>query len=1137
MFTSVSSRVSFPELDARILQLWKDKDVFHRTEAERWDGPIFMLFEGPPTANGSPGIHHVLARVFKDVICRYRTMKGYRCIRKGGWDTHGLPVELEVEKELGLSTKREIEEYGIERFNQKCRESVFRYVKEWETLTDRIGFWVDMEQPYITLDNEYIETGWWILRQLWDRGLLYQDIRGTPHCPRCVTSLSSHEVALGYHEDTPDPSVFVKFRVVASPPGPLSISDGEGVGGEAEVPTYLLAWTTTPWTLPGNTALAVDATADYSVVEVRTPGGAQSFGGRTPLQEGGLERLVLATPLLEAVLAKQPQDYQVVATLKGADLLGTTYLPLYHPAEYGTEIRQFKPRQTPGGTVLELEPTTEFQPHVVAAAFVSMAEGTGIVHLAPAFGDEDLTIGREKGLAFLQPVDLQGIITGAYPFAGKFVKDADPEIILDLQERGLLYHRDIYRHTYPFCWRCDTPLLYYAKRSWYIRTTAFKDLLVSGNSAIHWHPDYIQEGRFGEWLRNNVDWAISRERYWGTPIPIWQCQACDHAICIGSVAELKEMAISEHRGAIVGLDLHRPYVDDIPLACPVDGCHGQMSRIPEVMDAWFDSGAMPYAQWHYPFENQGIAEDGRFPADYICEAVDQTRGWFYSLHALATLLEGQPAYRNVICLGLILDEKGRKMSKRVGNVVAPLGVLDAHGADAVRWYLFTASQPGEPRRFSAKLVNEVLRRVLLTLWNVYSFFTSYATIDRFHPGEIPDGWKPQAELDRWVLSELNTLVSQVDADLAGYSPTDAGRRIQEFIDQLSNWYVRRSRRRFWKSENDADKLSAYATLYTCLETLTRLMAPLAPFVAEEMYQNLVCAVNPSAADSVHLAPFPVADVSLLDQPLMEATRLAMKISSMGRGARSRAGLKVRQPLAQVLVKPRTSEEQKYFGWISPQVLDELNVKGYFLLDDSSDLYQQARRAAGDQAEAVVAIDGYSVALEGGYMVAVDATVTPELAEEGLARELAHRIQNLRRDAKFELTDHIITYYQGPEEVGRVMDKHADYIRQETLTDRLVAGSPEEAAHAETQKVEGMEVVLGVKRIPEHKGDEPAIPERVSLNEIIQVLRNTPHEPYERPPEVLEAFDRLLQQIDEEPLDDTEDVIRDAASELDKYIYG
>ena len=1060
MFKPVSSRVSFPEIDAGILDHWKKRDVFRRTTTEREDGPLFMLFEGPPTANGSPGIHHVLARVFKDVICRHRTMKGYRVLRKGGWDTHGLPVELEVEKELGLNTKRDIEEYGIEKFNQKCRESVFHYLKEWETMTDRIGFWVDMDDPYVTLDNEFIESGWAILKNFWDRDLLFQGMRGTPHCPRCVTSLSSHEVALGYQEDTPDPSVFVKFRVETPPESPPSQGGGDSTappyeGGAtgglfSQVPTFLLAWTTTPWTLPGNTALAVDPDAEYSVVEISP--------------ETGPERLVLATQLLKANIQ---QEHTVIASLNGTDLVGTAYQTLYDPTDNGTEFRRFARREsTEGVTVADLEATTELTPHVVAADFVSMEDGTGIVHIAPAFGDEDLNLGRQQGLAFVQPVDLQGVFTGNYSFAGKFVKDADEDIMADLEKRGLLFHRDVYRHTYPFCWRCDTPLLYYAKSSWYIRTTAFKDELVNGNGSINWYPDYIKEGRFGEWLRNNVDWAVSRERYWGTPIPIWQCQVCQHTLCLGSVAELREHALPEFRDRVDGLDLHRPYVDEILLQCPTGGCGGSMRRIPEVMDAWFDSGVMPFAQWHYPFENQDLAETGRFPADYICEAVDQTRGWFYSLHALSTLLKGEPSYRNVICLGLVLDEHGRKMSKRVGNVVEPLPLLDQHGADALRWYLFTATQPGEPRRFSARLVNETLRRVLMTLWNVYSFFTSYAAIDQFHPDQKPEGWRPENELDRWVLSELNALVSQVDGYLENYDPTNAGRRIQEFIDQLSNWYVRRSRRRFWKSENDQDKLSAYITLHCCLVTLAKLMAPLAPFLAEELYQNLVCSVDTQAPDSVHLAEYPAADESLIDQQLMEATRLAMRIASMGRGARSKAGIRVRQPLASVMVKTRTPAEEKYLDLIKPQVLEELNIKEMKGLDNDLASKVESLAASNDQTEGVFdAGDNYWVTLEGGYMVALDTRITVELREEGMARELVHRIQNLRRAADFELTDQIVTYYQAPEEISRVLTgSFADYIRQETLAQELVVGPPPEEAKAETSKVEGMEVTLGVRRV-------------------------------------------------------------------------
>ena len=1042
MFSPVSSRVSFPELDARVLQTWKEKDVFRRTESERPDAPVFMLYEGPPTANGSPGIHHVLARVFKDVICRYRTMKGYRVRRKGGWDTHGLPVELQIEQELGLTSKREIEEYGIEEFNQKCRESVFRYVKEWETMTDRIGFWVDMDDPYITLKNEYIETGWWVLKTLWDRGLLYQGMRGTPHCPRCVTSLSSHELSLGYQEDTPDPSIIVKFRV--NPSTTVGNENTLAALGANDGPVCLLAWTTTPWTLPGNTALAVDESAEYSVVQM----------------DG--ERLVLATALLKANIH---QEHEVATVLPGSALVGLGYDPLYPPERFGSEVRQFVRRPGPNGEmVTSLELGEALTPRVVSADFVSLEDGTGIVHMAPAFGDEDLTVGREQGLCFVQPVDLQGNVTGSYPFAGKFVKDADEEIMADLKERGLLHHRDVYRHTYPFCWRCDTPLLYYAKSSWYIRTSALKDQLVSGNAEINWYPDHIKEGRFGEWLRNNVDWAISRERYWGTPIPIWQCHECQQSECVGSTAELLEMAGGNGHTTIDSLDLHRPYVDGVELPCTAEGCDGVMTRIPEVMDCWFDSGAMPFAQYHYPFENEEIENDGRFPADYICEAVDQTRGWFYSLHALSTLLKGQPSFKNVICLGLVLDERGRKMSKRVGNIVEPLPVLDEHGADALRWYLFTASQPGEARRFSARLVNETLRRVMLTLWNVYSFFTGYASIDKFDPAQRPADWKPENELDRWVLSELNTLVAQVDRHLDGYDPTNAGRRIQEFIDQLSNWYVRRSRRRFWRNEGDADKLSGYITLHACLVTVAKLMAPLAPFVAEELYQNLVCSVDPTAPDSVHLAEYPQPDESLIDQPLMEATQLAMRVASMGRGARSKAGLKVRQPLASVAVMTRTAPERDYLQQVAPQVLEELNVKEIQALGDDSDLLRQARAKAGDNTETTVSVGQYTVALEGGYMVAVDGAITPELAEEGLAREVVHRIQNLRRSANFEVTDHITTYYEAPEELASVMTgAFSGYIREETLSDRLVAGPPDDAGKFETAKIEGLEITLGVVR--------------------------------------------------------------------------
>jgi isoleucyl-tRNA synthetase len=1052
MFKPVSSKASFPQMEERVLQFWKEEDVFHQTEKDSEGAPIFMLYEGPPTANGAPGIHHVLARAFKDVICRYKTMKGYRCVRKGGWDTHGLPVELEVEKELGLVSKRDIEEYGIERFNQRCRESVFRYVKEWETLTDRIGFWVDMEHPYITLDKSYIETGWWVINQLWDQGLVFQDMRGTPHCPRCVTSLSSHEVALGYQEDTPDPSVFVKFRLSGWDETRRGCNASDDVYGKLTAygePVYFLAWTTTPWTLPGNTALAVDATAEYNLVEAEGP--------------DGKEKLLLASALTDKVIQG---THRVLARYPGRDLVALTYEPLYDPMAFGVEMRQFEGSGDSGaGGSISLKIKEQIIHRVVAADFVSMEDGTGIVHIAPAFGDEDLNLGRQEKLGFVQHVDLQGIIIGGYPFAGKFVKDADEEIMDDLVHQGLLYHRSTYRHTYPFCWRCGTPLLYYAKSSWYIRTTARKERMVSANAEINWNPSHIRDGRFGEWLRNNVDWAISRERYWGTPIPIWQCGNCGDHRCVGSVSELKELALLRSEYLEDQMDLHRPYVDAISLPC--SKCNGEMRRIPEVMDAWFDSGIMPFAQWHVPHDltmNQ-LRVEGRFPADYICEAVDQTRGWFYSLHSISVLLTGQPSYRNVICLGHILDQHGQKMSKHVGNVIEPWGVLDAHGADAVRWYLFTAGQPGDSRRFSSGLVSDVVRRFLLTLWNVYSFFTTYASIDRFHPDQVPPNWKPAAELDRWIISELNALVADVDGRLEAYDPTGAGKQIEEFVSLLSNWYVRRSRRRFWKSENDWDKLAAYATLYTCLTTSCRLLAPFTPFLAEEMYQNLERKVRKTEMPvSVHLVSFPQPDPSLVDFELMEATRLAMRLAKMGRGARSKAGIKVRQPLSRLVVKLRDSGEVARMHLIQVQIMEELNVKKVEVITEESELFRQAMEAENSRAETMIQIDSHSVALDGGYMVAVDIAITAELLDEGIARELVHRIQNLRRAAGFELTDRIVTFFRGPEGVARVMGSFGQYIKQETLSEDLVPGEPMEGSHSEMSKIEGSELVLGVKRL-------------------------------------------------------------------------
>ena len=1075
MFQPVSSKVSFPEMEERVLELWRSRDVFRRTWSEREGAPLFMLYEGPPTANGTPGIHHVIARVFKDVIPRYKTMKGYRPFRKGGWDTHGLPVELEVEKELGITTKGEIEDYGIERFNARCRESVMRYVHEWEELTERIGFWIDMGDAYVTFSNDYIETGWWIIKQLWDRGLVYQGSKVTPHCPRCVTSLSSHEVSQGYHEDTPDPSITVRFRLRSDAQDPdqaaaaamgWNARSGRWSGGAPSV----LAWTTTPWTLPANMALAVVPDEEYVLVQTAAGGGEH-------------ERLLLARKLAGAALEG---EWEVVRSFQGSELVGLTYEPLFPFAE-----------------------PTDHVHAVVVADFVGVEDGTGVVHIAPAYGADDQDLGRAIGLPTLHTVDLQGRVVGPFPGVGKFVKEADIDIMEDLQHRGLMYHRGVVRHTYPFCWRCDTPLLYYAKPSWYIRTTAYKDELVAANQRINWYPEHIRDGRFGEWLRNNVDWAISRERYWGTPIPIWRCPDCGAQECFGSVEALRERASEDAARLLVAsdMDLHRPSIDGVTVPC--GSCNGTMERIPEVMDCWYDSGAMPYAQFHYPTESPELFDDGRFPADYICEAVDQTRGWFYSLHALSVLLRGEPSYRNVICLGHILDGQGEKMSKTRGNVVEPWAVIRAHGADALRWYLFTAAPPGNARRFSTDLVEETVRRFLLTLWNTYSFFVTYAELDGFNPMDGPA--EPTADLDRWVLSEINTLVQTVTDLLEDYNPTDAGRRIEEFVALLSTWYVRRSRRRFWKSENDADKRSAYQTLYTCLTTLSRLLAPFMPFVAEELYQNLVRSVDPGAPDSVHLAAFPEADLGRVDSALAEATRLVIRVVSLGRAARSKAGVRVRQPLSAILVKPRNEGEGRLLERLADQVRDELNVSELRIIDADAAAKHLAVRlntavlgpkyrdrlpevraafaAASQESLARLALlgaplevgefvlepgevevepkseEGLVGVLEGGFSVAVDTAVTPELAREGLARELVHRVQNMRRAAGLDIADRIAITYEGDAGLRAVLSEGptAEYVRSETLATSVIEGPPPDGAYTETLTVESMSITLAVRK--------------------------------------------------------------------------
>jgi len=1023
MFRPVSSKVNFPQLEKTILSFWQEHRIFEKSLETRHGAPQFTLYEGPPTANGSPGIHHVLSRVFKDIIPRYKTMKGYYAPRKGGWDTHGLPVELEVEKMLGFTGKAQIEKYGVAKFNAHCRESVFSYLKEWEAMTERIGFWLDLEHAYRTLENSYIESCWWALKQLWDKSLIYQGYKVTPHCPRCGTSLSSHEVALGYRDDAEDPSVYTKFKLT-----PTSLNKGTRLdsiltSSSLDKPAYFLAWTTTPWTLPGNTALAVASDAQYSVME------------------GTEDYLILATALAERIGL---DGYKPVATVYGKDLVGLEYQPLFNPHDFGVERYRF------GGRIAEEELSyemltlqtedTDLTYHVISGDFVSMEDGTGIVHIAPAFGEVDFEVGKSEGLDFVQPVDLDGRITGAYTFAGKFVKDADPLVLEDLKARDLLHCSEQIVHTYPFCWRCEAPLLYYAKRTWYIRTSLRKEALLSGNAEINWYPEHIKYGRFGNWLENNVDWAFSRERYWGTPLNIWSCSICGSYECIGSLDELKEKPNLE--GLAEPLDLHRPFVDDITFSC--SKCDGVMKRQTEVIDCWFDSGAMPFAQWHYPFENQDIFSRN-FPADYISEAVDQTRGWFYSLHAISTLLFDQPCFKNVICLGHILDAEGEKMSKAKGNVVDPWLVLDEHGADALRWYLFTAAPAGNVRRFSSDAVAEVLRNFLLTLWNVYSFFVIYANIDCFDPKSA--GTPLPSDLDRWVLSRLNQLVDDVDKALDNYDPTSAGRKLETFVDELSNWYVRRSRRRFWKSQSDADKLAAYSTLYHCLVTLSKLLAPFTPFIADEIYRNLVCSVESEAAESVHLADFPVADLSRVDDKLIEATRLAMMVCSLGRAARAKSGIKVRQPLSRVLVKVRSPGEKEALQKLASQILDELNVKGIEFHEGGE----------------VSDKPGYVSAAEGDYWVAVATKLSPELEAEGIAREVVRRLQTMRRSAGLDIADHIVTYYEGGDSFRLIMTKFADYIKQETLSKELISVIPPAESYTEKFHISNYKISLGIKK--------------------------------------------------------------------------
>jgi isoleucyl-tRNA synthetase len=1049
LFNPVSPRLNVIHLEEDILKLWKDQDIFHQSLAMREGAPEYVFYEGPPTANGRPGVHHVLARAFKDIFPRFKTMRGFHVTRRGGWDTHGLPVEIEVEKKLGFKSKQQIEDYGIAKFNELCRESAFAYIQDWERLTDRIAFWVDLNDAYITYKNEYVESIWSILKNYWDRDLIYRGFKVVPYCPRCGTPLSDHEVALGY-EETVDPSVFVRLPLLD------------------QTDTFLLVWTTTPWTLPANVAVAAHPDVDYVTVERR-------------LEDGGVEKLILAEALLPAVFGEEP--VQVVDRIKGSQLAGTRYTPLF----------SFLPLEKPAH-------------RVVLADFVTTGDGTGLVHIAPAFGADDMTVSQEENLPVLMTVQGDGTFRPEVePWSGVFVKDADPAITQNLKERGLLYRDGTYTHTYPFCWRCTTPLLYYARPTWYIRTSDFKDRMVALNENINWYPGHIQHGRFGNWLENNVDWALGRNRYWGTPLPIWECENCNHLEGIGSVQELSERVGRN----LTGLDLHRPHVDEIVFSCPE--CRSKMQRVPELIDVWFDSGSMPVAQWHYPFENQEAFKQ-HFPADFICEAVDQTRGWFYSLHAISTLLFDEVCYKNVICLGLILDAEGQKMSKSRGNVVNPWDVIDKHGADAMRWYLYTASPPGQERRFSADLVGEVVRNFTLTLWNTYSFFVTYANLD----GWTPDpSVKPEySSLDRWLRSALHTLVRDVTNALEHYDVLGATRPLEAFVDQLSNWYLRRSRRRFWKSESDMDKQAAYATLYEALVTLSRLLAPTMPFLAEALHQNLVRAADPSAPESVHLADWPTFDPSVIDEALNREMILVMRLASLGHAARNKANRKVRQPLAEVAFAVRNAEEQAALEKYADLLEDELNVKQARALSAAGEAVsyslnplpkqlgqkygsrfpalRQALMAlqpepaalkllqgesievtAGGETYSILpeevevraqAREGYAVASEGAYLAALVTDLTPELVREGLAREFVRRVQDLRKQAELDISDRIQLYYTASPNLAEAVEDFRDYIMNETLSRQLTAQEAPNGLPSVTDSFDGETVTIAVARV-------------------------------------------------------------------------
>ena len=1048
MFEEVSPQFTFADKEKQTLAFWRENDIFQKSMEMSKDAPPFVFLEGPPFANAPPGVHHVLARIMKDAVCRYKTMTGHYVLRKAGWDTHGLPVEYQVEKQLNITNKAELEAYGVQNFIEKCKENVFQYEQDWRRMTERIGFWVNLDDAYITLSNDYIESVWWVLRQAWDKGLLYQGHKVQPYCYRCGTTLASHEVALGYQE-VADPSIFVRF--------PLKNREN----------TYLLVWTTTPWTLPSNVAVAVGEDYDYVAVE----------------EQNG-QRLILAKECMPSLFGDEPP--QIVETYKGTDLCDWEYEPLFDGREH-----------------------PERSHYVVTGDFVTTTEGSGLVHIAPAFGQDDYDIGQKYNLPLVQLVGADGRFVPEVKesWAGEYVKDADPKIIENLDGRGLLFKADEYTHQYPFCWRCDTPLLYYARESWFIRTTAIKDQMHQHNQEINWYPEHIKDGRFGNWLENNIDWGLSRERYWGTPLPVWVCDDCGHQHCVGSIAELKELGTETPDD----IELHRPYVDDVVLAC--EECNGTMHRVQDVIDCWFDSGCAHTAQWHYPFENKELFEQA-YPADFISEAIDQTRGWFYSLLATGTLLYDKPAYKNCLCLELILAADGQKMSKSRGNTVDPWTILNEQGADAMRWYMFTGSPPWAQRTFKIDSIDEALKKFMGTFHNVYSFFVMYANLEQIDVLQDAPPVAERAVVDRWILSRLHTLIDEVRDEMENYQLTNAPRAIEAFIDDLSNWYVRRTRDRFWGAEAGPDKQAAYATLYEVLVTVAKLAAPFIPFLADELYRNLVCSLDAEAPLSVHLAEYPVADTSLKDAQLETDMAFIREVISMGHAARNRSGIKTRQPLAEITIGGLSDAEKATVNRLAELVYDELNVKAIVFTEDMNAFAQVTLkpnfRVLGPKygkgvqaiAKALATADamqtkaeletagslqieasgetytldpseidvqtqnreGFFVEVDARKFVALSTELTHELVLEGLARELVNKIQNMRKDADFNVSDRIkLSLTDASPLVDEAFQAHREYILRETLTTAVV-NRPSEKAFTLSQKLNDESATLSVEQV-------------------------------------------------------------------------